>query len=152
MSIYSSTILHCNWLFSSVLYFFIHLNILFFSLCISLSFTIYHGIRATVVSLFTQSGEQLDPHSAEPHGSSDHETQTLSQGLESSPSNSWKIRARSLQRLQSVLRSKERGSRDWERRNFKVSCNLFKESSKIDEEKLQEVETLKELEENVQNS
>ena len=29
-------------LFSSVLYFFIHLNILFFSLCISLSFTIYH--------------------------------------------------------------------------------------------------------------
>jgi hypothetical protein len=56
-------------LFSSVLYFFIHLNILFFSLCISLSFTIYHGIRATAVSLFTQSGEQLDPHSAEPHGS-----------------------------------------------------------------------------------
>jgi hypothetical protein len=56
-----------------------------------------------------------------------------------------------LQRLQSVLRSKERGSRDRRRRNFKETCTIFfEESSKIDAEELQNGSSLKELEENVQ--
>jgi hypothetical protein len=61
----SSAISYCLDRFRTLLYFFIHLNILFFSLCISLSFTIYHGIRASAVSLFPQSGEPHDPHGAE---------------------------------------------------------------------------------------
>jgi hypothetical protein len=51
-----------------IVLFFIYSNILFyvlfFSLCIS-CFTIYHGIRATVVSLFTQAGEKHDPQIAQ---------------------------------------------------------------------------------------
>jgi hypothetical protein len=82
-------------LFSSVLYFFIHLNILFFSLCISLSFTIYHGIRATAVSLFTQLGEQHDPHSAELTRILRARVTDFSQGLESCLQYSLKIAVRS---------------------------------------------------------
>jgi hypothetical protein len=52
-----------------------------------------------------------------------------------------------LQRLQSVLRSKDRGSRERRRR---ILHNFFKEPSKIDVKELQNKKKFKELEENAQ--
>jgi hypothetical protein len=69
--------------------------------------------------------------------------------LESYPYYSQKIIIRILQRKKSIQRSKDRGIRECRRRNFKYSCN-FLESSKIDEEELQDKRTFKELEEFVQ--
>jgi hypothetical protein len=123
-------------------------SVLFFSLCIS-CFTIYHGIRDTIVSLFTQAREQHDPHSAELTWILRARDTNFSQGLESCPYYSQKIIVGSLQRNQSVQHSKDRGRRECKRRNFKYSCN-FQESSKIDEEEMQDRRTFKELEEFVQ--
>ena len=71
LSLFSSAIslcIVCSSLTLLTVLFFTHSNILFFvlffSLCIS-CFRIYHGIRATVVSLFTQAREQHDPQIAQ---------------------------------------------------------------------------------------
>jgi hypothetical protein len=66
LSLFSSTISHCiRTSTSSVLLYTFQYTVLFFSLCISVCFTIYHGIRASTVSLFAQFGEPHDPHREE---------------------------------------------------------------------------------------
>jgi hypothetical protein len=91
-------------------------------------------LRARDTELFTRIGElsailSKDPRRKLPRGSRPSYVQKINVGI--------------LQRLQSVLRSKERGSRDRERRNFKDSCTFFKNRQRLTKKSCRMEERLK---------